>query len=132
MNVPEFVITCCNDACGISFAVPAWWHRGKKKNHSWFFCPNGHRQHFIDESDEERMRRERDIARQQLARVEQEVAEVRKAWDKTEREAKRLRKRVAVGICPCCNRSVSQMEHHMKTKHPEFIAAQFTPLKVVK
>jgi|SRR5580765_29515 hypothetical protein len=132
MFVAEAVITCCNDDCGISFAVPQWWKKGKQKTHSRFFCPNGHGQSFVGETDEEKFRRERDIARQQLARVEQEAADARKNWDKAERETKRLKKRAAMGTCPCCNRSVSQMERHMKTKHPEFIAAQIMPLKVVK
>lgn len=28
MNIDDVVITCCDDKCGIAFAVPAWWHRG--------------------------------------------------------------------------------------------------------
>ncbi len=131
MIVGEQVITCCNDTCGISFAVPKWWYEGKTKTHSRFFCPNGHGQSFVDETDEEKMRRERDIARQQLARVEQEATEAWHKAFKAEKETKRLKKRAAMGTCPCCNRSVSQMERHMKTKHPEFIKAQ-TVLKVVK
>jgi hypothetical protein len=132
MIVSDIVITCCYDDCGIAFAVPDWWYKGKQKTHASFYCPNGHRQHVPDESDEEKMRRERDIARQQLARAEQETAEARREALRAQKETKRLKKRAAAGTCPCCNRTVSQMERHMKTKHPEFIAAQITPLKVVK
>jgi hypothetical protein len=122
MIVSEKVIVCCNVDCGIAFAVPQWWHEGKQKTHAWFYCPNGHRQHFTDESDEEKFRRERDIARQQLARAEQEAT-------KAQKEVKRLKRRAATGVCPCCNRTVSQMERHMKTKHPEFIAENAVRMK---
>jgi hypothetical protein len=130
MIVSDKVIVCVHGSCGIAFAVPQWWYEGKTKTHSWFYCPNGHQQHFAEETDEEKFRRERDIARQQLARAEQEVTEAWNKVAKTEKETKRLKKRVAIGVCPCCNRSVSQMERHMKTKHPEFVAAQIKPLKV--
>lgn len=35
-------------------------------------------------------------------------------------ESAKLKKRASAGICPCCNRTVSQMARHMKSKHPEF------------
>jgi hypothetical protein len=25
-------------------------------------------------------------------------------------------------VCPCCQRTVSQMARHIKTKHPEYVA----------
>lgn len=131
MNVPEVVITCCNDTCGISFAVPQWWHKGKRETHAWFYCPNGHQQHYTQESDEEKMRRERDIARQQLARVEQEKVAALARAQKAERSEKRLKKRSAAGTCPCCQRTFSNMTTHMRKQHPEFVAEQtnVVPLK---
>src|SRR5882724_3119522 len=124
MEICTTTLTCCNTDCGISFAVPEWWYTGKKRNHSWFYCPNGHHQHFVEESDVEKARRERDIARQQVARAEQEAAVAQKGWAKAEKEAKKLKKRAAAGTCPCCSRTVSQLERHMKTKHPQFVAEQ--------
>jgi hypothetical protein len=132
MIVSDIVITCCHDDCGIAFAVPQWWYKGKQDTHAWFYCPNGHRQHFSQESEKEKMRRERDIARQQLARVEQEVAKAQRETLQAQKETKRLKKRAAMGICPCCHRTVSQMERHMKTKHPEFITENVVRMKEVK
>ena len=122
MNIDDVVLTCCQSDCGISFAVPNWWESGKRQTHSWFFCPNGHRQHFSQESDLEKARRERDIARQQVARAEQEAAEARRGWEKSEREAKKLKKRASAGTCPCCQRTFSNMATHMKRQHPQFVA----------
>jgi hypothetical protein len=133
MNVDDVVLTCCHKDCGISFAVPSWWHKGKRETHTWFYCPNGHQQHFSSESDIEKARRERDIARQQVARAEQEAAEARRGWEKAEREAKKLKKRASAGTCPCCQRTFSNMATHMKREHPQFVAdggAKVVPIKV--
>lgn len=43
------------------------------------------------------------------------------------REAERLRRRTAAGVCPCCNRSFVQLARHMKTKHPDHVEKPPTP-----
>lgn len=132
MIVPTETITCCNTDCGISFEVPNWWYKGKRDTHSWFYCPNGHRQHFSAESDLEIARRERDIAKQQVARAEQEAAEAKARAEQAERSEKRLKKRASAGNCPCCKRTFSNMATHMKRQHPEFVAgegAKVVPIK---
>lgn len=115
-------LTCCNDQCGISFQVPGWWVKGKRETHSRFYCPNGHGQSFTAESEVEKLRRERDNAKQQIARAEQEASEAYAAAAKAERESKRLKKRAAAGTCPCCQRSFSNMNTHMRKQHPNFVA----------
>ncbi len=133
--VPTEVITCCESDCGISFAVPEWWYRGKSNNHSWFYCPNGHRQHFAAESKLDIARRERDIAKQQIARAEQEAADANRRAARLEKEQKQLKKRAAAGTCPCCQRTFSNMATHMKRQHPEFVAdtgAKVVPIRQTK
>lgn len=140
MQVPSVVITCCSSDCGISFAVPEWWHKSKRDTHTWFHCPNGHRQKYNEESEAEKLRRERDTARQQIARVEEEAqrawkeaGEAKRKAMKAEKETKRLKVRAVAGVCPCCTRTVSQLARHMKTKHPDFVAVETTnvvPMKV--
>lgn len=139
MEVQSIVITCCNTDCGISFAVPNWWNKGKRDTHTWFHCPNGHRQKYMEETEEEKMRRERDIARQQVARAEDEKREAvaraeraTKKADKAEAARKRVVKRAAVGVCPCCSRTVGQLARHMKTKHPEFVAEETNVVPIKK
>jgi hypothetical protein len=129
MEVPTVTITCCDTDCGISFAVPAWWHQGKRNNHSWFYCPNGHRQHFSAESDLEKARRERDIARQQVARAEQEAFDAQRRAELALKQKRRLEKRASAGTCPCCQRTFSNMSTHMKKQHPEFVAENVVPMK---
>ncbi len=68
------------------------------------------------------MRRERDQARQQIARAEDAAAEARAAMEKAERKTKRLMRRVSAGVCPCCNRTFSDLARHMKTKHENVVS----------
>lgn len=129
MSIEDVVITCCNHECGISFAVPSWWARGKRETHTSFYCPNGHKQSYTAETSAEKMRRERDNAKQQLARAEQEAQEARilaaksvHAKELAEAATKRLEKRASAGTCPCCQRTFANMTRHMKQKHPAFSA----------
>lgn len=40
---------------------------------------------------------------------------------RAERGAKtKLKKRLAGGVCPCCQRTFENLGRHMKTKHPEY------------
>lgn len=129
MNIGDETITCCNTDCGISFAAPSWWVKGKRENHSWFYCPNGHHQYFAAESNAEKYKRERDIARQQIARAEQEATDERRKAELLMKQKRRLEKRAASGTCPCCQRSFQNMSRHMLHKHPEFVADNVVTLK---
>ena len=39
-------IVCCT--CGIVFAVPQHWRRMRLNHGDWFWCPNGHHQHYTE------------------------------------------------------------------------------------
>lgn len=115
-----FVIEdCCS--CGIQFGMPADHVKNLRRDHSWFYCPNGHTQHYTAKSDAE-LRREAErkaasaIEDARIARMEAD--EARMKLRKAEAEAKRIAKRSAAGVCPCCNRSFVQLARHMKSQHP--------------
>jgi hypothetical protein len=44
--------TCCN--CGIGFCLPTPLYEARKKDHGTFYCPNGHGQHYIGKTDDEK------------------------------------------------------------------------------
>lgn len=55
----EFVIeTCCHEKCGITWAVPSDFHGERRYDHKLFYCPNGHPQHYPQQSKEEILKRE--------------------------------------------------------------------------
>lgn len=116
--------------CGIEWAAPERWWKDKRENGDTFYCPNGHPRVF-SESVSDKLRRERDQLKQQIARVEDEKRAAQAETEKAIAAKKRLEKRINAGVCPCCTRSFTNMARHMKTKHPEF-AGSVVPLKAAK
>jgi hypothetical protein len=118
-------IICCS--CHIRFAVPqSYWQACQDDSRFWFYCPNGHRQHFTT-NDFDEIRRERDRLKQENARLNA----VADDWMNTATSAQRqvsaakgqitkLKKRAQAGVCPCCNRTFSDLARHMQSKHKGF------------
>lgn len=115
--------TCCN--CGIPFAIT----RGlydllqREKRSRTFYCPNGHAQHYTGESDKakaERLARELAAARDREATLRDEKHREWKLRRQGEGRLRAFKKRVAGGVCPCCQRTFENLARHMKTKHPTF------------
>lgn len=131
----EFAFATC-PTCGAEHMISqtlfktAQKHRGPN-GHS-VYCPNGHCWHYLGESEADKMRRERDVLKQQMARVEDEKREAEQRAAKAEAATRRLKKRAAAGTCPCCKRTVGALARHMATRHPEFVkehTATVVPLK---
>lgn len=117
--------TCIS--CGIAFAAPESFLDTLRANHKTFYCPNGHGQCFSGKSDAEKAQAEAEKYKrlyQQEQRYAADVLSERNAAQKqlstTKGQMTKLKKRVAHGVCPCCNRSFVQLEKHMATKHPEY------------
>ena len=125
----EFLI--CGE-CGIRWGMPRRFVEvrragGEACTPRSFYCPNGHVRVFR-ETDNDKLRRERDRLKQDAARLEEErnaawQAEQRavEARRKAESELKRTVSRAGGGVCPCCNRTFSQLARHMANKHPEIV-----------
>ena len=115
---------CCK--CGVHFGLEKGHREGLLKDGSkrGFFCPNGHQQFYM-EGEADKLRRERDRLQQQLAQKDEInwQREQRKGAERQVAAAKgqitRLKKRANAGVCPCCNRTFSNMARHMKTMHPD-------------
>jgi hypothetical protein len=125
-------ITC--GACGISFAVPTRWYEQKRADRTDWHCPNGHTRHFTGPTEAVRLRDE--LAREKH-RTEQAQADA-KWWQARSAEANqreqithrrlsahkgvvtKLRKRVALGSCPCCHRKFKDLRDHMRAEHPDW------------
>lgn len=114
----EDIGECCR--CGIRYAVPDSFAAKRRRDHRDFYCPNGHSQHFPQESDIEKERR--------LRREAENKAEREQVWRHcAERSASafkghltRIKRRVGKGVCPCCKRTFKNLADHMETKHPDF------------
>jgi hypothetical protein len=44
----------------------------------------------------------------------------KRSLDKERQATKRLKQRVAAGVCPCCNRTFTNLAEHMAGQHAEF------------
>lgn len=115
--------------CGIALAVPASLLREAHNNGVAIYCPIGHAFSWnVTEADRQRERAEQAEAR--ATRAEQRRQAERDLREHTERQLSaqkgattRAKKRAAAALCPCCNRSFSQLSRHMQTKHPDYLAS---------
>ena len=118
--------TCCN--CGVVFAMSRELNQTFLDNRDrFFYCPNGHRQHYIGATRAEKAERAAERANQNASFWEGRAKE---ASERTARalasqrvikgHMTRLKKRVAAGVCPCCNRSFKDLSRHMAGQHPQY------------
>lgn len=110
-------ITCYK--CGVIFAVDDGLKSNWQRDKTEFFCPNGHGQSYT-ESEADRLKRELTTAQRDRDFQKSRAESLDKRLKNEQAASARLKKRVSVGVCPCCQRTVSQLARHMKTKHPEF------------
>jgi hypothetical protein len=127
-------------SCGVLHAMPAVLTDRDRETGGYRYCPNGHQQGWPkEESEETKIRRERDRLKQDAARLNEEMVAARnEAFQQRERAikseaaAKRMKKRASAGSCPCCQRTFSNMAEHMKHQHPDFVVeggAKIVPIK---
>lgn len=110
---------CCR--CGTVFAFAEELREKCLQDHSrQFYCPNGHPQHYLGETEAERLKRNLKWAHTRAARIERERdrAEARRRGQLAANT--RLKKRIANGVCPCCKRTFKDLARHMAGQHPEF------------
>lgn len=121
--------------CGLEYMIPAAFHAALRNSKAWWHCPNGHQWHYT-ENEADKLRRERDQLAQRIAQKDDEIAQLDasrdRAWSEVARQERKLsaakgqitkiKKRVHGGVCPCCNRTFSDLAKHMAGKHPGFIA----------
>lgn len=124
------VLTCW---CGIRHAVPAELRRHQLRRHNdggqvpGIYCPLGHSHCPAGTPDVEREREQRQSLEAALrAERDQHDAE-RRAHAATKGQLTKTKKRVAGGVCPCCNRSFVNLARHMAGQHPSYATEQATP-----
>jgi len=106
-------------SCATWFGMDADFYKNRLADHKDFYCPNGHAQRFVSETDAEKYKRllnaERDHAASLRAQRDQAQASARAHKG----QATRLRNRAVAGVCAFCNRHFTNVEKHVANKHPE-------------
>ncbi len=120
------VIQC--GQCGIDFAVPQGWCDDRRRDHKDFYCPNGHSRCYPQETEEERLRKQLTNAQDRLTYAENRATSAARRAEHMERSRRAVkgqltkeRKRIAGGVCPCCNRTFVSLGAHMKKQHPDYV-----------
>lgn len=62
-------ITCCYTNCGITWAHPSKYDQEKRRDHTIFYCPNGHPQSYPGQSDLEKVQVELTKTKEKLTSV---------------------------------------------------------------
>lgn len=117
-QIEFFTEECAN--CGVAFAITMAMQKQLRENRNTFYCPNGHPQSYtLNESA--RLRLELAAKARALQWEKERTASLDKQLTKERKSSARLKKRVSQGVCPCCQRTVSQFARHMQSKHPDFV-----------
>lgn len=107
---------CCN--CGIPFFLTASFYKECQNNPDrWFFCPNGHTQHYTKSKSQikiDELEKSLEFAKKDRQDVENALMETISEKNKLSRQLKRVHR----GVCPCCNRTFENLQKHMASKHP--------------
>lgn len=123
-----FVIETCFK-CGIQFGITqdlydTLQRLGEDRS---FYCPNGHGQIYI-ESAEQRLKKQLEeeqlcvkLLRESERRALQDAEHFKSQRNGYKGQLARVKKRIANGICPCCNRYFENLHRHMQSKHKDFI-----------
>ena len=115
----KFVVEeCC--ACGVAFAMPRGLYNRRYEDHKDFWCPNGHRQHYVGQTRAQRLERELREANRRTDQYRRQAREQQQRAASISRSYKRVRDRVKNGVCPCCNRTFENLARHMATQHPDY------------
>lgn len=116
LNVGFVTETCCHEGCNLTFAFTREFYDRVRNDHSWWYCPAGHTQHYTGKSDEEKLR---EAEARELALKDQLSASTREG-EQTRQALIRDRVRFSNGVCPCCNRSFENVRRHMTSQHPDY------------
>lgn len=127
INNARHVIWECRTCGCVSTCPEIIWDQQRAEG-GFHSCPNGHQWGWSKENCErETLRRERDRLKQRLAEEEGEAAHQRNLRQATERQLSatkgvitRIKNRIGHGVCPCCNRTFSDLQRHMHSKHPTY------------
>jgi hypothetical protein len=128
LNVDFVTETCCHEGCNLTFAFTREFYNRVRNDHTWWYCPLGHVQHYNGKTDAQKL----DEAKARETALQDQLGAAIRDAEATRAALMRDRQRFANGVCPCCNRSFPNVRAHMATKHPDFSADVRTVPKAYK
>jgi hypothetical protein len=116
------VLTCCRAECSVTFAFTEGYERRRREDHEWFYCPNGHRQHYSEPGELERVKRQLKYTRESEEFHRGQAALARRQAAAFKGQRTRVLNLITKGICPVagCRRNFENVRQHMADQHPDF------------
>ncbi len=111
---------CCS--CFTSFAVTDEFDARRREDRELFYCPMGHRMHYLGEREVDKLKRELVAKQARLDQARADAAATRRQLSAQRGVTTRIKRRVGNGVCPCCKRTFQQLARHMAGQHPDFNA----------
>lgn len=110
----------CGECGGVYAISEPYREQRYKKGEAWHcpYCQCGWG--YTGNSENEKLKKELAAERDRKLQALSEANSLRESLSQAEKRAAKARKRAAAGVCPCCQRTVSQMARHIATKHPEY------------
>lgn len=120
----ELVVVTCGE-CGITFGMDQNFYDRKRKDHSVWYCPNGHNRVYNAKTQLEKEKEELEYRVSNLHSVLESKNSTIHSLKYSNRALKaaktKIINRVKNGVCPCCNRTFANLQNHFKTVHPELL-----------
>jgi NMD protein affecting ribosome stability and mRNA decay len=113
----NLTVIMCGE-CGMAFAVPELWRKERVENHKTFYCPNGCLRCYKAKAAIDEVRDQVNFVQAQLNEAQHLAIVKGRELDKLQKAHHKLEHRISNGSCPCCNRTFSNLQKHMKSKHP--------------
>lgn len=123
----ELVVTSC--WCGVALAIPGGLFKEAKRRGQAIYCPLGHTFVYGKTVEDEAKELRAQVENQKkiisdwasdYGQLHEKKERVQKQLASTRGVLTRTRNRIKNGVCPCCNRSFTDLHRHMANKHPDF------------
>jgi len=113
----QISLTTFTCGCGIVYGLNERFVEKLRENHNTFYCPNGCRNHFPQETKEERLEKELHRERQQHDQTKADLEYKEKSLRSNKGQMTKLKNRIEKGVCPHCNRYFKNLHKHIQGKH---------------
>lgn len=111
-------VTCAR--CGAPIVMEKHVMKERRRTHQSFYCVQGHKQSFNDETEAQKLQKQLDNERKHHQWTRNDLAQEKRHHTATKGNVTKLKNRAANGVCPCCKRTFENLARHMQTKHPNF------------
>lgn len=120
--VETFRVVSCY-SCGVRFAIGSELYRRVVTDaNDSIYCPACGKLSCWRESEDQKrikeLQRKLEWEASEVARQKQAREEAEASLKATKGVVARIKRRVAAGVCLCCNRTFQNLARHMETKHP--------------